>query len=133
MKIYRLAQLVISKAEDGLWYDHDERSYDEKGWGFAFRLFAGDVVRPITRPRYWFADGVPSKWNEFDPKYHTVLKFWLPVAPFLSVALGRFGFYLGFKVFDLSPEKYRPMVGDAQFAGSQALTLSATTRATRWK
>jgi len=133
MKVHRLAQLVISKAEDGLWYDHDERAYDEKGWGFAFRLFAGDVVRPITRPRYWFAKDVPSKWNEFDPKYHMVLKGWTPVAPFLSVALGRFGFYIGFKVFDLSPEKYRPMVGDAQYPGSQALTPSATTRATRWK
>ena len=133
MKVYRLAQLVVSKAEDGLWYDHDERSYDGKGWGFAFRLFAGHVVRPITRPRYWFAKDVPSKWNEFNPKYHTVLKGWLPVAPFLSVALGRFGFYIGFKVFDLSPEKYRPMVGADQFPGSQALTPSATTRTTRWK
>lgn len=133
MKVYQLAQLALSKAEDGLWYDHDERSYDARGWGVCFRLFAGSVVRPITRPRYWFAKDVPSKWNAFDPQYHALLKFWTPFAPFISVAAGTWGFYAGFKIFDLEPEKYRAMVGEDQFAGSRALTLSATTRSTRWK
>lgn len=132
-KVYRLAQVVLSKAEDGLWYDHDERSYDARGWGLCFRLFAGHVVRPFTRPRYWFKDGVPSKWNAFDPQYHGLIQFWTPFAPFLSVAAGTWGFYFGFKIFSLEPEKYRAMVGEDQQLGSQALTPSITTRSTRWK
>lgn len=133
MKIFKLFQIVVGKAEDGLWYDHDERAYDPKGFGIALRFFAGDVVRPYTKPKYWF-DDVPNKWNNFDPEYHGVLKFWLPVAPFLSVALGPWGFYIGFKIFSLEPTKYIPMVGEANVhLGSQALTPSATTRSTRWK
>lgn len=133
MKTFRLFQLVLSKAEDGLWYDHDERSYDPKGWGIALRFFAGHVVRPYTRPKFWFKTGIPSKWNSFHPTFHGVIKFWLPIAPFLSISLGRFGFYIGFKIFSLEPLKYVPMVGPNEvYDGSSALTPSITTRRSRW-
>lgn len=135
MKVYKLFQLGVSTAEKGLWWDHDEREYCPDGWGIVFKLFSGPVVRPMTKPRFWFAKSpVPSKWNEFDPDYHWLLKWWMPLAPFLSVALGRYGFYIGFKVFDLESAKYRQMAGvDEVYPGSQALTPSITTRTTRWK
>lgn len=134
MKVFKLLQVVLSKAEKGLWYDHDQRFYDERGWGLVFKVFAGPIVRPITKPQYWFVAGIPSKWNEFDPQFHYLLKLWLPLCPFISIAAGRFGLYAGFKVFDLESEKYRKMVGSANVhPGSQALTPSITTRTTRWK
>jgi len=134
MKVYKLIQLVISTAEKGLWWDHDQRFYEPEGFGFMFKLFAGPVVRPITKPQYWFKDGVPSKWNEFDPQYHWLVKLPPFVWPFVSLAVGPYGFYFGFKVFDLESEKYKRMVGAVEvFRGSQALTPSVTTRTTRWK
>lgn len=133
MKVYKLLQLVVSKAEKGLWWDHDEREYQSNGWGIMLKLFAGPVVRPITKPKYWFKDA-PSKWNEFDPEYHLLFKLPFFIGPFISVALGPYGFYAGFKVFNLESAKYKQMVGDDQvYPGSQALTPSITTRSTRWK
>lgn len=134
MRVFKLLQLVVSTAEKGLWWDHDQRDYDPKGWGVAIKLFAGPVVRPMTKPRYWFKANVPSKWNEFDPEYHRLLNVPFFIGPFLSVAVGPYGFYVGFKVFDLESAKYRQMVGaDEVYPGSQALTPSATTRTTRWR
>lgn len=133
MKVFSLLEISIAKAEKGLWYDHDQRAYDPTGWGIVLKFFAGTVVRPMTKPRYWFVKGVPSKWNEFNPDYHWRFKIWLPLAPFLSIAVGEAGAYIGFKVFDLESAKYKPLVGDAEVhPGSKALTLSATTRRTRW-
>ena len=134
MKVFKLFQLVVSQAEKGLWYDHDIREFNPKGWGFMFKLFAGPIVRPITKPQYWFVTNIPSKWNEFDPQFHYLLRLWLPLCPFISLCVGEYGFYAGFKVFDLESEKYRKMVGSMNvFPGSQALTPSVTTRTTRWQ
>lgn len=125
----KLLQIVISKAERGLWYDHDERGYDDKGWGICIKLFSGWVLRPMTKPRFWFVKGVPHKWNAFDPDYHWLLKWPMPVAPFVSIALGRWGVYFGFKVWDSENPKYRAMTPKAQ----EWLTPSISTRSTRWK
>lgn len=134
MRVFKLLQIVISKAEKGLWYDHDQREFDTRGWGIFLKVFAGPIVRPITKPQYWFVTGIPSKWNEFDPQFHWLLRFWFPFCPFFSICFGEYGFYLGFKVFDLESEKYRKMVGSVHVhPGSQALTPSVTTRTTRWK
>ena len=134
MKVYKIVQLVLSTAEKGLWWDHDERRYTPEGFGIMFKLFAGPVVRPITKPKYWFKDDVPSKWNTFNEEYHWLIKVPFFIGPFLSVTFGQYGFYFGFKVFDLESEKYKQMVGDSEvYAGSQALTPSVTTRTTRWK
>lgn len=126
--IKRLIQLVVSSAERGLWYDHDEREYDPRGWGICIKLFAGPMLRPIVKPRYWFKP-VPSQWNQFDPKYH--MRLYLPfiVAPFVSVAVGRWGLYFGFKIWDSENEKYRPMTEESR----EWLAPSISTRSTRWK
>lgn len=126
--IKRLIQLVVSSAERGLWYDHDEREYDPRGWGICIKLFAGPMLRPIVKPRYWFKS-VPSQWNQFDPKYH--MRLYLPfiVAPFVSVAVGRWGLYFGFKIWDSENQKYRPMTEESR----EWLAPSLSTRSTRWK
>jgi len=130
MSVMKLLQVVLSKAEKGLWYDHDERGYDAKGWGICLKLFSGIMYRPITKPKYWFSnDWVPSKWNEFTPEYHWLLKIPVVLAPFVSVAFGERGFYFGFKVFSLDSEKYRRMTNKT----GEALTFSVSTRNTRWK
>lgn len=126
----KLLQLVISKAERGLWFDHDERGYDPHGWGICIKLFSGWVLRPMTKPQFWFRQqAVPSKWNSFDPRYHWLLKWPMPVAPFVSIALGRWGVYFGFKVWDSSNPKYRAMTPEAR----EWLTPSVSTRSTRWR
>lgn len=125
----KLVQLVISTAERGLWFDHDEREYDEKGWGICIKLFSGWVLRPVTKPQFWFVQGVPSKWNEFNRDYHWLLKWPMPLAPFVSIALGRWGLYFGFKVWDSENPKYRAMTPKVQ----EWLTPSISTRSTRWK
>ena len=110
VKLRQLLQIVISTTERGLWYDSDEREYRSKGFGCTFKLYAGDVFRPYTCPKYWFKD-VLSKWNEFNPEYHGLIKFSFPLLSFFTLAIGPYGFCAGFKVFDAQGEKYRPMVG----------------------
>lgn len=130
MKLRKLLEVTLAKAERGLWFDHDERGYDPRGWGICIKLFSGPVLRPMTRPRYWFSrDWVPSKWNSFDPEYHWLLKWPMPVAPFVSIALGPWGVYFGFKVWDSSNPKYRAMTPEVR----EWLAPSISTRSTRWK
>ena len=134
MKLYRWFQLILSKAERGLWYDHDEREYDSSGWGLCIKLYGGWVFRPIPRPSVWISllTGNPAlsdAWNNFNPDQHIMIKFWFPVLPFISVALGPMGFYAGFKTFSTDNERYRAWGVDA---GGYALTPSISTRMTRW-
>lgn len=130
MNFYQIIQLVVSKAERGLWYDHDEREYDPKGWGAIFKLYLGHVYRPIPKPQFWFKKGVPDSWNEFDPQFHWMIHFWFPLLPFFSICIGEAGIYAGFKTFSLENERYRKWgVGPEGYA----LTPSVSTRWTRWK
>ena len=62
----------IGKMVDGLWYDSDRRVYDPKGWGIVFSLAYG--------PGYWKGYHIPFL-----------------AGPFLSIAIGPYGLYLGFK------------------------------------
>ncbi len=127
--------LTLSIAEKGLWYDSDkDTDHLEAGFGLVTKVRAGWTVRPVTRMKYWFTDDVPSKWNEFDPKYHYLIKFWFPFCPYLSLAFLQYGFYMGFKAFDLQKDKYAALVGAENIGeGNQALTPSFTIRRTRWK
>lgn len=132
-KIFGL-QLVFSSAEKGLWYDSDKDvDHLQEGFGVVFKIRGGWVIRPYTRIKYILRD-VPSKWNQFNPKYHGVIKFWFPVLPYFSIAILQYGFYIGFKAFNLHKDKYAPLVGAENIRpGNQALTSSLTLRQTRWK
>jgi hypothetical protein len=169
MKVYGLVAASLSIPEKGLWYDSDKDLDDlEEGWGAVLQFWAGWVIRPYTKPKYWFKapkiepltwkeffswrrgflgqqwstwnpanwirDDIPSKWNEWDSTHHGLIKFWFPLCPFVSVCAGRFGFYAGFKVWNLEKSKYAQMVGVKNIApGNRALTLSTTIRRTRTK
>lgn len=92
--------LSLSTLEHALWWDSDQHKQSEaKGWGVVLSFRGGDVVRPLNGS--WFGDhsgGFPTK----------VLRFRcpLPVLPFLSVAMGRFGFYVGLKTFGADDRTY---------------------------
>jgi hypothetical protein len=135
MKVHGLIAATLSTPEKGLWYDSDKDLDDlEEGWGAVAQLWAGWVIRPYTKPKYWFSKDVPSKWNEWDSTHHGLIKFWFPLCPFVSACAGRFGFYVGFKVWNLEKDKYAQMVGIKNIGeGNRALTLSATIRRTRAK
>lgn len=84
--------------------------------GFILRLMGGDVVHPL-------GDG---DW--FKPPYFArVLRFRvpLPVMPFFSVRIGRFGFYIGSKVFGVDSPAYAAWMvpEDEVYEGSLAMML----------
>lgn len=84
---------VFGLATDSLPYNDP---FPQKS-GVIFRLLGGMVIRP------W--DG-----NWLKEPYPTQVGYWnckLPILPFLSVKIGRFGFYIGFKCFNLGHEQYK--------------------------
>lgn len=130
-KVIYLGQLVLSKAERGLWYDHDKKSYDKKGWGVPLKIWAGWVVRPI--PKFWIKGNNP--WQGDEPWFVITFPFWL-VLPFISLALWNWGCYFGAKIFTVTEEHRKPERYGKWFPykeDGEYLTFSATTRKTRWK
>ncbi len=135
-KVIRLLELVFCKAERGLWYDHDKKIYDEKGWGITIKLFAGKMIRPVRK--FWIKDSNP--WKGDEPWF--VIRIPFVVVPFVSIAIWNFGAYFGFKVFDAkdkhrSDDRYGKWMRENEFGTdaepAEYLQLSATTRSTRWK
>lgn len=123
MRIYYIGQLVLSKAEKGLWYDHDEKSYDKKGWGIVIKLFTGAFARPISK--FWRKNANPWKGDHW-----FVLRLPFIILPFVSIAIYNFGLYFGGKVFRV--DKDEPWAKESEY-GTKMLTISATIRRTRWK
>ena len=135
-KVIKLFQIIFSKAENGLWYDHDERTYDKKGWGICAKLFIGKMIRPV--PKFWIKDSNP--WQG-DVPWFVIRSPWM-VAPFISIALGKFGLYFGFKVFEVKDRhksnlRYGKWMREEEFGTDEKpaeyLTLTASIRTTRWK
>lgn len=128
MKVFGV-QFVVSSAEDGLWFDSDEHYTDKKsgkGWGIVFKLRGGQVIRPINGK--WFGDGQGGGYPT------RVLKFNcpIPVLPFFSIAIGRFGFYVGFKDFGVDSVHYKNWLPtDWVKEGNTALCPSFSIRRTR--
>lgn len=128
-----MVQLIFSKAENSLWYDQDKRIYDPKGWGICLKLYAGKMIRPV--PKFWIKNSNP--WQGDEPWFVIRVPFML--GPFLSIALGKYGFYIGFKRFT-AKESYKPRYGvwmrDDEFGPddnpAEYIQLTATIRRTRW-
>ena len=138
MRIFGI-QLVLSTSEDSLWWDNDAHHDGDgkRGWGIVLKLRGGDVVRPVGYPRNWFRKDAPNVWFNTEPETRwKVLRFFcpLPVLPFLSVAAGKYGFYIGFKDYGVHHEEYRAWLQTEDvYAGSMALAPSASIRRTRIK
>ncbi|SRR6266404_1392270 len=87
--------------------------------GLFFR--GGDINHPLGS----------GKWFE-PPFFKKVLHFYfpLPILPFLCLHVGRFGFYVGFKIYGVDAEVYKLYMNSADvYKGSQALHFSARTTA----
>jgi len=135
-KVIKLIQLILSKAEEGLWYDSDPKEYDDKGWGICIKFWMGKVIRPV--PKFWIKRNNP--WRGDDPWF--VIRIPFIIAPFISVAFWRFGFYIGFKTFNVESKhsddsRYGKWLKDSERGTfddpSIFLTPSVTIRRTRWK
>ena len=89
--------LTLSDLEHALWWDSDQHQQAKaRGWGLVLSLRGGDVVRPFGGQ--WFGPDFPRRVLRFSCP--------LPVLPFISVALGRYGFYIGFKTFGADDRTY---------------------------
>ena len=130
----RGVSLSLGKFERGLWYDHDKQQYDENGFGVKFDIVSGHMLRPFKKP---FSAENPWKGG----KDAGVLR--LPfIGPFLSVAIGPYGFYFGLKAYEVTTEhggedRYgrwiRPEEVPPKGKTYIYLCPSATIRRTRWK
>ena len=134
-KIYGIS-LSFSSFEKGLWFDHDEREYQPEGWGIRLHLAFGRMIRPV--PKFWIKDNNP--WKGDEPWF--VIRIPYMIGPFLSLAFGSLGIYLGFKTFQvktkhISPTRYGKWMKSKEFGTdknpAEYLQLTASTRKTRWK
>ena len=130
----RGVSVSLGKFERGLWYDHDKQEYDEHGFGIKLDLVGGNVLRPLKNPF-----GSENPWRGGDDA--GVLRFPF-VGPFLSVAIGPYGLYLGFKTYEVTTahggeDRYgrwiRPEEVPPKGKTYIYLCPSATIRRTRWK
>jgi hypothetical protein len=140
-KVYGISA-SCSSFERGLWWDHDERDYKPQGWGIKFDVLFGKMIRPI--PLFWtkkYWQDMKSGSQDSNPwkggSYWKILRIPFMPAFFVSIALGKYGFYFGCKTFKIEPhhcvpERYGPWVFTEEVGGT-FLQLSATTRTTRWK
>ena len=114
--------MSIGAYERGLWYDHDEKQYNPKGWGIKADIVAGRMVRPFN-----FHGENP--WEK--PEYYWDFPI---IGPFISISLGEWGMYAGFKSFKNHEGRYDWLPSDADPNNPDLLfTISGSTRKTRWK
>jgi len=134
-KIYGIS-LSLSSFERGLWFDSDERGYQPKGWGIRLNIVVGKMIRPV--PRFWKPYSQWDTWR--DPWF--VIRLPFIIAPFISMALGALGLYIGCKTFLCRPEhldvsRYgkwlRPEECGTDEEPAEYLQPSMTWRITRWR
>ncbi|MFH1718372.1 MAG: hypothetical protein ABIF19_13545 [Planctomycetota bacterium] len=127
--------LTLGSYERGLWFDHDRREYQPRGFGLKFDIVAGHMIRPV--PKFWEASNNP--WKGAEPWF--VIRSPM-IGPFISVAAGDLGAYFGFKTFrveDLhrSPGRYGKWMHENEFPEPNGVNVfvqpSASIRRTRWK
>lgn len=106
--------------EQGLWYDSDRKQYNPHGWGIKLAIIVGSFARPVRK--FW------TKQNCWQEEAWFTLRLPFIILPFISIAIGRFGFYLGGKVFTADADE--PWAKPEEY-GKKMLTLSATLRRTR--
>ncbi len=127
--------LSLGSYERGLWFDHDRRQYQPAGFGLRFDIVAGKMIRPV--PKFWERGNNP--WQGGEPWF--VLRAPM-VGPFLSLAIGQFGAYFGFKTFSVdqshrSSERYGRWMREEEFPEPNEVYVylqpSLTIRRIRWK
>lgn len=121
--------------ERGLWFDHDRKEHQPKGIGLKFDIVAGQMIRPV--PKFWLPGSNP--WQGDEPWF--VIRSPM-IGPYISLAVGHFGAYCGFKTFRVANEhrfldRYGGWMRPNEFPepGDERVYLqpSASLRRTRWK
>jgi hypothetical protein len=127
--------LSLGSYERGLWFDHDQKEHQAGGVGVKLDIVAGHMIRPV--PKFWEPDSNP--WKGDEPWF--VIRCPM-IGPFISLAIGDLGAYLGFKTFQVedkhrSPERYGRWMREDEFADPNEVSVylqpSATLRRTRRK
>jgi hypothetical protein len=121
--------------ERGLWFDYDREDRLGGGIGLKFDIVAGQMIRPV--PKFWRPGNNP--WRGDDPWF--VIRCPM-IGPYISLAVGDLGTYLGFKTFAVenkhrSLDRYGRWMLENEFPDSTDervyLQPSASLRRTRWK
>jgi hypothetical protein len=127
--------LTLGSYERGLWFDHDVKEYQNKGFGMKIDILAGQMIRPV--PKFWEASSNP--WKGDEPWF--VIRSPM-IGPYISLAVGDIGLYLGFKTFKVSDEhrsldRYGKWMHENEFPEPNDVNVflqpSASIRRTRWK
>jgi len=133
--------LTLCTDEGALWWDADHK-YGPKlgkygtgkgkpGFGIMFVLKLGLCYQPI--PKFWkigFWKGEP-KYNPWTGgNYLCIIKFPM-IGPYISIAIGRVGIYLGVKTFELSDTHTSWVPSELIEKGYEALAITGSIRRTR--
>ncbi|MHC4750467.1 MAG: hypothetical protein ACYTFW_11390 [Planctomycetota bacterium] len=127
--------LTLASYERGLWFDHDVKEYQAKGFGLKFDIVAGHMIRPVSK--FWEKDTNP--WKGDEPWF--VIRSPM-IGPYISLGIGDLGAYFGFKTFKVedkhrSLERYGKWMYENEFPDPNAVNVylqpSASLRRTRWK
>lgn len=90
-------------------------------WRPGFFLRGGDICHPLGKGQWFSPPYFTRIWRTFCP---------LTILPFLCVHVGRFAFYIGFKIYGADAGPYKEWMNpDDVYPGSQALHLSMRTTA----
>ena len=148
-KVYGIS-ISISSFERGLWFDSDERAYQPDKWGIRMHLAFGKMIRPVPclhQMAYWkwlFAGKPDDSFNPWKGgNYWFIIRIPWFIYPFVAVALGKVGFYIGFKTFEVwhpkhtSNDRYGRWLKENE-AGTESdpaeyLQFTVSFRRTRWK
>lgn len=126
--------LPLGSYKRGLWFDHDIKQ-QSGGFGMKFDIVAGQIIRPVLK--FWEKSNNPRKRDE--PWF--IIRSPM-IGPFLSLAVGDLGLYLGFKTFKVQDEhrsldRYGRWMRENEFPEHKDVHVflqpSATIRRTKWK
>ena len=110
--------------EKGLWWDSDYYSdIGKKGFGIVFALRFGRWFEP-------FGLFCGNRWK--DGRHWFVIPKILFVYPFISIAIGNYGLYLGWKAYGVEHKDYLAWAKLKDiYEGNSALSFSVSIRKTR--
>ena len=127
--------LALGSYERGLWFDHDDKGFQPGGFGMKLDIVAGHMIRPVQK--FWEDNNNP--WKGDEPWF--VLRCPI-IGPYISLAVGDLGIYLGFKTFQVenrhrSLDRYGKWMREKEFPEPNEVNVflqpSASIRRTRWK
>ena len=143
MKTVHGISLSIGSYERGLWTDHDKRVYNPNLIGIKLDIVCGRMIRPVPcfwKRGFWRGERAFNPWK--GGEYWFIIRIPFLIAPFISIALGKYGLYFGCKTFEIAPhhavpERYGKWVHYQEIGTEEKpavfLQLTATTRTTRWE